>query len=239
MEVKICNSKQEVAGRFSNYFYEFVKNREEVHIALSGGSTPKIVFEELASNFKDKILWDRVHLYWGDERCVPPEDDQSNYKMTMDHLLSRIDIPKSNIHRIKGENEPEVEAVAYAVMLENNLPRRNDLPQFDLVILGMGDDGHTVSIFPHQIGLWYSDRLCEVARHPLTGQQRITITGSVINNSDEVVFLVTGDSKAEKIREIMMEEGEFELYPANLVAPESGSLTWFLDVDAAGQLPIN
>jgi len=143
MKLKISKTKQEVAHNFSKYLASLIASKETVHIALSGGSTPKVVFDELATNFKQEIDWNGVHLYWGDERCVEPIDDQSNYKMTVEHLISKIVIPKENIHRLKGENNPEYEAKRYAEFLDDNLPKVDDIPQFDLVVLGMGDDGHT------------------------------------------------------------------------------------------------
>ncbi len=236
MIISIYNTKQELAERFSEFFCDFLKDREEVHVALSGGSTPKIVFEVLASKYSSKINWSKVHFYWGDERCVPPSDDQSNYRMTREYLFSKIDIPEMNIHRIKGENMPEEEAVAYSGILKENLPLKNEIPQFDLLILGMGDDGHTASVFPHQIKLWDSDRTCEVAQHPDSGQNRITLTGRVINTAARIVFLVTGLAKAEKLGEIIREEGLYSGYPASLVEPESGNLTWYLDQEAASKL---
>ncbi|WP_411031985.1 6-phosphogluconolactonase [Spongiimicrobium sp. 3-5] len=232
MEVKIYKSKQEVAQHFSEYLKRLIQKGESIHIALSGGSTPKIVFDYLADNFKD-LDWSQVHFYWGDERCVPPTDDESNYRMTDEHLFSKISVPSTNIHRIKGEKNPSEEAVSYGELLNSTIPRSEDLPQFDLVILGMGDDGHTASIFPHEIHLWDAPNNCEVAVHPDSGQRRITLTGKVINNAKEVAFLVTGSSKSEKIREIMKSEGDYKTYPASLVAPNTGRLLWFLDEDAA------
>ena len=190
----------------------------------------------MSNNFKEDIDWSGVHLYWGVERCVPPEDGDSNYKMTVDYLTSKINIPKENIHRIKGENAPEYEAKRYADVLVEQLPLENGIPHFDLVILGMGDDGHTASIFPHEIELWNSNELCEVANHPNSGQQRITLTGKIINNASLITFLVTGKNKQEKVREILKKEGPFEAYPATLVAPTAGDLIWFLDNEAAGLL---
>ena len=195
-----------------------------------------MVFDELALDFHDTIDWNRVHLYWGDERCVPPNDSESNYKMTVDHLLSKINIPEGNVHRIFGENIPVQEAIRYSEVLETRLPHFEGVPQFDLIILGMGDDGHTASVFPYNIHLWDSVNLCEVAIHPNSGQKRITITGKVINNSKKVAFLVTGDSKMHKIREIVNKMGDFSSYPAALVAPKSGNLEWFLDGAAAREL---
>ena len=233
MELKIYKDKTEVAEQFSAYFVELVKDKPEVHIALSGGSTPKIVFDVLATEYGDTINWSSIHFYWGDERCVPPTDSDSNYKMTVEHLFSKIEVPKENIHRILGENDPEGEAMRYANLLEINLDRVEGIPQFDLVILGMGDDGHTASIFPHEIELWNADDHCVVATHPESGQKRVSINGKVINTSKEVAFLVTGQGKAEKVEIITQKKEGFEMYPASLVQPTSGKLVWFLDKDAA------
>jgi len=233
MTTKIYKDKQEVAEQFSAYFANLVKDYGTFHVALSGGSTPKLIFDVLAEKYGDKIKWSNIHFYWGDERCVPPMDEQSNFKMTKDHLFSKIEVPKENINRILGENQPQGEAMRYANLLEINLDRVEDIPQFDLVLLGMGDDGHTVSIFPNEIELWEAEDHCEVATHPDSGQKRVTINGKVINKAKEVIFLVTGDSKAEKVKEIHQQESGYKKYPAALVQPESGKLTWFMDEAAA------
>ena len=235
MKINVDPSKAEVAKRFSGYLEEHIKNSRSFHIALSGGSTPKEIFDYMAKNAKDTD-WSKVHLYWGDERCVPPTDTESNYKMTVDHLLSKINIPKENIHRILGEDSPGSEAVRYGKVLDQRLPQVKGVPQFDLVILGMGDDGHTASIFPHQIALWDSEANCEVAIHPDSGQRRITITGKIINNAKTVAFLVTGKSKAEKVKCIIDKGEGYSVYPASLVAPISGDLIWFLDAEAAAEI---
>jgi len=239
MKLKISKTKQEVALNFSRYLAILIASKDTVHIALSGGSTPKIVFDELAANFQEDIDWKGVHLYWGDERCVVPTNADSNYKMTDEHLISKIQIPKKNIHRIKGENDSEYEARRYAELLIKKLPRLEGIPRFDLVILGMGDDGHTASIFPHEIALWHSPRLCEVAIHPDSGQKRVSITGQVINQAKAVAFLVTGENKADKLDEILNKKGDFEKYPASLVAPQSANLVWFLDAAAAAKIKTN
>ncbi|MDX1364463.1 MAG: 6-phosphogluconolactonase [Arenibacter latericius] len=232
MKTYVDPSKAEVAKRFSEYLEEQIKNNTVMHIALSGGSTPKGVFDYMSENSKG-IDWSKVHLYWGDERCVAPTDAESNYKMTVDHLLSKIDIPEENIHRVLGEANPQDEAVRYSEVLDAQLPKVNNIPQFDLVILGMGDDGHTASIFPHEIELWDSKENCEVAIHPDSGQRRITITGKIINNAKTVAFLVTGEGKAEKVKTFIGKESGYEKYPASLVAPTSKDLIWFMDKDAA------
>jgi 6-phosphogluconolactonase len=236
MEVKIYKDKNEVAEQFSTYFADLVTDVDEFHVALSGGSTPKLIFDVLASEYGGKIDWSKIHFYWGDERCVPPTDDQSNYKMTVDHLFSKIDVPKENIHRVLGENDSSGEAMRYSNLLEINLDRVEGIPQFDLVILGLGDDGHTASIFPHEIKLWNAEEHCVVATHPDSGQKRVSINGAVINSAKQVAFLVTGSNKAEKVDEIHNKKGNYKNYPAALVAPESGKLSWFLDEEAASNL---
>lgn len=239
MELKIYKDKQEVAEQFSSYFVDQLKDKDAFYVALSGGSTPKIVFDVLADNFAGKVDWSKVHFYWGDERCVPPSDDQSNYKMTVEHLFSKIEVPTENINRVLGEKDPVNEAMRYANLLEIDLDRVDGVPQFDLVILGMGDDGHTASIFPHEIELWDSADHCVVATHPDSGQKRVSINGKVINKAKEVAFLVTGASKAEKVEAVVEKTKGSEAYPASLVDPSSGKLVWFLDEEAAAKLNQN
>jgi 6-phosphogluconolactonase len=224
------DTPEKVAAGFAEYMHTLLEgsNKKQFHIALSGGSTPKLLFNHLADKFREKIRWETVHLWWGDERMVPPDDKESNYKMTKDNLLSFIDIPEENIHRIHGEEEPEKEATRYSYEISEVVPSSGNLPIFDLIVLGMGEDGHTASIFPHQMYLLGSSNICEVAHHPVSGQNRITITGNIINNAAIVAFLVTGSGKAEKIREIFSGEEGAHLYPAAHIKPE-GTLCWFLD----------
>ena len=239
MDLKIYKNKQEVAEQFSSYFVDKLRDKDTFHVALSGGSTPKIVFDVLAEKFAGKVDWSKVHFYWGDERCVPPTDNESNYKMTVEHLFSKIEVPKKNINRILGEKDPVNEAMRYANLLEIDLDRIEGIPQFDLVILGMGDDGHTASIFPHEIALWDSEDHCVVATYPESGQKRVSINGKVINTAKEVAFLVTGASKAEKVEAVVEKIEGSEAYPASLVNPSSGNLVWFLDEEAAAKLNQN
>lgn len=228
MELNVLSNKQEVAKQFSSFLAERIENNTRFTIALSGGSTPKVVFDYLADNHP-QLNWSKVHLFWGDERCVPPDDAESNYKMTVDHLINHIAIPEENIHRIKGEEDPEKEAIRYGAKLNNHLPETKGIPQFDLVILGMGSDGHTASIFPHEIDLWDSENNCVVATHPDSGQRRVSLTGKVINNAKEVAFLVTGKDKRKKVSEILSRSTVSKNYPASLVDPMYGKLYWFLD----------
>jgi 6-phosphogluconolactonase len=236
MEKKIFKDKMAVATAFAHDFSDIVKREGPIHVALSGGSTPKLIFDVLAATYGQTIAWKNIHFYWGDERCVAPSDNESNFRMTQEHLFSKIKVPKANVHRILGENQPQGEAMRYANLLEINLDRVNEIPQFDLILLGMGDDGHTASIFPHEIDQWNAPDHCFVATHPETGQKRVSISGKVINRAKQVVFLVTGKGKAEKVRDIFHEREGHEQYPAALVRPTPGRLTWFLDEDAASLL---
>jgi 6-phosphogluconolactonase len=205
--------------------------KSQVHIALSGGSTPLAVFAQLVRSSRPEE-WAHVHLYWGDERCVPPGHAESNYGNALKHLITPLGIPPEHIHRIRGEDPPEKEAERYGKWLSSHLPVENGFPVFDSVWLGLGEDGHTASIFPHQIELWKSDRTCVVAEHPTSGQKRVTITGGVINAARHVAFLVSGRSKSQVVNEIVMKEGQYLSYPAFYVAPHSGNIEWYLDMEA-------
>lgn len=204
-------------------------------IALSGGSTPKIVFNHLASHYSDNINWKKVRFFWGDERCVPPNDEQSNFKMAHTSLLSKLKIPEENIFRVHGESIPGEEAIRYSKIVKENVTLLNGLPIFDMIFLGLGEDGHTASIFPHEIGLFNSPNFAEAATNIVSGQRRITLTGSVINNARDVVFLVSGKGK-EKIISSILHDDDKENFPASLVKPLNGNLTWLLDADAAKSL---
>ena len=202
MKTHIYKDNQAVAKAFAKYLAKQITKAPIFHIALSGGSTPKVLFEILAKDYADKIDWLKVHLYWGDERCVPFNDADSNFGMTEEKLLQHIDFPSTNIHRVIGQNKPSHEAIRYSNIINNYLPSKNNLPVFDLIILGMGSDGHTASIFPHQMELMTDENTCGVATHPESGQKRITLNGPVINNAKQIHFLVTGASKAPVVKKI-------------------------------------
>ena len=231
--IRIFNDTKELSLGFCNELMKISSQKGKCFIALSGGSTPKIIFQTLSEHFKEKIHWNKIHLFWCDERCVPPDDSESNYGMTKKFLIDVTDIPEENVHRIIGENEPEQETVRYSEEIKNNVVSKNGLPSFDLVMLGIGEDGHTASIFPDQMQLLSSNKICDVAAHPLSGQKRITLTGKVINNSDKVIFLLTGRSKADILRKIIEENKK--IYPAEFINPVNGELKFFVD-DEAGEL---
>jgi len=203
-------------------------------VALSGGTTPKQLFEYLAMHGQGTVDWTKILFFWSDERCVAPDNADSNYHMAKFCLLDKLEIPEEHIFRIHGEAEPIEEAKRYSLILEENVPLRNGLPCFDLILLGLGEDGHTASIFPGNTHLFESARYCESVKHPQTGQQRVTLTGSVINNADNVVFLVTGSGKAEIVSRVLNTAKND--YPASLVSPVHGRIKWFLDQNAASRL---
>ncbi len=232
METKIFYSKEQLARFFGDYLTELTRQKEEVNIALSGGSTPETIFDVLSLEYRNSIKWERLRFFWGDERCVPPGHHESNYNMTHQHLFAHLTIPEDNIFRVKGELSPQDALADYISVLKKEVPKENDIPVFDVMMLGMGDDGHTASVFPDQISLWNSENWCEIATHPGSGQKRITLTGPVINNAREIIFLVTGKSKAPKVDQILnMKEG-FRKYPASLVDREKS--IWLLDQLAVG-----
>jgi len=237
-EVKIYETPEKIVKAFAKELLRIVNNSDQKRfdIALSGGETPRLLFRFLSSKYEDKLPWKRLHFWWGDERCVEPTHEDSNFGVAYDLLFSMIDIPEENIHRIKGENEPEKEAISYSLQIQKELNHRKDWPVFDLIILGMGKDGHTASIFPDQINLLESDKICEVAVHPETGQKRITLTGKVLNNAHRVYFLVTGHGKAKRVSQIMNNLKTAQKFPATHIIPENGNLIWYLDEAAAEKI---
>lgn len=238
VEVIISDTKEKVATAMIKSFLSMIRaaGQNRFNIALSGGKTPGFFFESIETYCKDKVNWKRVHFWWSDERCVPPFSSESNYRMANETLFSKILIPARNIHRIIGEAEPQSEAQRYGIEIKQNLNMRNDWPVFDLILLGLGADGHTASIFPNRMQLLESDKICEVATHPATGQKRITLTGKAINNANEIFFLVTGSEKAKCVSEIMNNSQGVKKMPAYHIIPAHGKLTWFLDSAAAEKI---
>lgn len=234
MDIQIFKTKDALNSFFTNRLKEIILKKEIVTIALSGGSTPKSLFDYWAQLPEGEINWKKVKFFWGDERCVPPSDNESNYKMTKEHLFDFVPVPEENIFRILGENNPATEAGRYGELLNRELETTNDVPSFDILMLGMGDDGHTASIFPHEIMLWESPHNCVTATHPVSGQKRVSLSGKVINAAKNVFFLVTGENKADKVKEIIEHpDAAKKKYPAALVQPKSENLHWFLDSEAA------
>ncbi len=237
MQIQIHKSLNDLSQAFTDLLQNLMLKQGYITIALSGGSTPKSLFNYWSSLPEGEIDWTKIKFFWGDERCVEPTDSESNYKMTKEFLFDHISLPEENIFRIKGENNPKEESDRYGDILSRELDHNKGIPSFDLILLGMGDDGHTASIFPHQMNLWHSPLNCVEATHPDSGQKRVSITGKIINSAKNVAFLVTGENKADKVKEII-EQPELaeKKYPAALVQPESEKLIWFLDDKAAEKL---
>ncbi|MDO9634944.1 MAG: 6-phosphogluconolactonase [Paludibacter sp.] len=207
---------------------------QPLNLAVSGGSTPKYLFTLLAEDeCRTQIPWENVRFFWVDERCVEPTDPESNFGMTYDALLQYAFVPAQNIFRMKGEDIPENEAQRYINLLRKELPAKNGFPVFDLVLLGIGDDGHTASIFPNNMDLLDSEKSVEVASHPVSGQKRITLTGKTINHADQVIFLVNGENKAPIIREIVQQTPAAKKYPAAYMHNYAGKIEFYMDIAAA------
>jgi 6-phosphogluconolactonase len=239
-KVNIFPTPYELAEKLADEMVKMVgdleKNMKPISIALSGGSTPELLYSVLGDHFSTSVRWEKIHFFWGDERCVPPDNSDSNYTMAKRSLLGRINIPDTNIHRIRGENDPFEEACRYSLEISENTRKRDGLPVFDLVILGLGEDGHTASIFPSDANLMHSEKICDVTSHPVSKQKRITLTGRIINNADMVAFLVTGRNKAEIVEKIINKSSTAQNFPAFSIVPVYGKVQWFLDKEAGSLL---
>ncbi|MFH0842147.1 MAG: 6-phosphogluconolactonase [Bacteroidota bacterium] len=236
-KVKIFRTPGDLAEYFAKELSEKInraaKKNKPINIALSGGSTPKVLFSILAEKYGSSTRWNYAHLFWVDERCVTPGDAESNFGMTKQLLLDTINIPQEHIHRMRGEDDPETEAERYSREIMQNVAVKNSFPLFDIIILGIGDDGHTASIFPGNERLLDSNKVCETAIHPSSLQKRITLTGKVINNSKEIFFLVTGTKKSHVIEQIFSKNKNSAMFPSSHINSINGKTIWLLDEEAA------
>jgi 6-phosphogluconolactonase len=227
-----------IAELLKNKALQYSLQGEFLNMAISGGSTPKALFELLSGNeYSESIPWKTIRLFWVDERCVPPTHTESNYGMTYDALLQYSLIPAENIYRMKGEEVPIDETFRYAGLIHHLLRVKQGIPVFDLILLGMGDDGHTASIFPDQLQLIHDERTVNVAIHPQSGQKRITLTGKVLNAAEQVVFMITGSTKAHIVSAIVGKTEEAKKIPASYISDKTGKTELYLDKDAAAYLP--
>ncbi len=239
-KITVFDEAEEVARAFAFRFAELAREaiaaRGVFTVALSGGSTPKRTYQLLASDeFRERIEWDKVHVFFGDERCVPPTDADSNYRMIDEALLSRVSIPARNIHRMRGEGD----ALANARLYEDELQTffaGAPWPRLDLVLLGMGDDGHTASLFPGTQALTEKRAWVTSVWVEKLDAYRITLSVQAINHAAHVIFLITGESKADRLAEVVHGEHKGTRLPAGLIRPENGSLEFFLDKAAAAKL---
>ncbi len=204
-------------------------------VALSGGNTPRALYAKLAGEeFRARIAWERWHFFWGDERSVPPDHPDSNYRTAFEALLSRVPVPPANIHRIETERGPAEAAAAYETALRDFFAvPRGGFSRFDLILLGIGEEGHTASLFPGSAALEESERLVVAVYVEKLSTDRITLTLPALNSAAEVAFLVSGKSKAEVVKRTLRDGADL---PAARVAPADGRLLWFLDKEAASFL---
>jgi 6-phosphogluconolactonase len=221
--VRLANESIVTRGRFS--------------IALSGGSTPKVLYGLLGSEpYRDQIDWSKVDIFWSDERCVPPDSADSNYHMAREVLLSRVPLSPQQVRRMPAD-QPDHDAAAQAYTHEMRQSfGTSGIPHFDLIQLGMGPEGHTASLFPHQASLHEQQRLVIYVNVPKPPPPRLTFTPPILNAARHVLFLVTGAEKADAVQAVL--EGDYnpEEYPAQIVRPASGEVVWMLDEAAAGKL---
>lgn len=229
------------AQHFAERVAQAVAKRGRARIAISGGSTPKATFALLADPnepYGKSIPWDKVELFWVDERTVGPDDPDSNYRMTREQLLSKVPLAPEHVHRMEGELDPEEAAARYESVIRREFRLEGaEVPRFDVVWLGMGDDGHTASLFPHTEGVHEAGRIVYANHVPQHNTWRITLTAPVLNQALEVVFLVAGEAKAAPLERALYGERNVDETPTQLIQPTNGSLLFLIDEKAAAKLP--
>ena len=241
-EIIICRDTGELSRKAAEQFVALARQAIAAHgrfsVALSGGSTPKVLYSTLASaEFNSQLAWRQIHLFWGDERCVAPDHTESNFRMVKESLLSKIVIPAENVHRMIGELEPAAAASAYETELRQFFSfSQESLPRFDLILLGLGEDGHTASLFRDSSALNDTERWVATTYVEKLDAHRLTLTFPVIINAAQITFLIAGQSKAAIVKEIIATETCD--YPAARIRPENGQLIWFVTQDAASDLAI-
>ncbi len=222
----------ELAKWILNYSTGILYTNDRFTIALSGGETPKRLYQHLATDaYRNKIDWSKIHIFWGDERVVPFADDNNNARMAFENLLSKVDIPQENIHIMRTDISPVIAAEEYEKILHDYFDFSDN--SFDLALLGMGKDGHTLSLFPGFEVTSEQQNWVNAVYLDDKKMHRITLMPSIVNKSSKVAFLVTGNEKAETLQQVL--KGPFEpvKYPAQLISPSNGELHWFVDENAA------
>ena len=239
-EIIICRDVAELSRKAAEQFVALARQaiaaRGRFAVALSGGSTPQALYSLLATaEFTGQLDWRQIHLFFGDERCVAPDHAESNYRMVAEALLGPIAIPGENVHRMAGEFAPEDAAAAYAAQLTGffDLPETKP-PRFDLIFLGLGEDGHTASLFPDSSALQETKAWVATTYIAKLKAHRLTLTLPAINNAAQIIFLIAGQGKAAVVKAIVT--GQNSAAPAARIKPSHGKLTWFVTGDAAGDL---
>jgi 6-phosphogluconolactonase len=218
--------------RIADTLIQILLAKQNATLVLTGGKTPKPVYELLGTQAcSTHIDWERIHIFWGDERCVPPENPESNFGMAYDALISRIPVPQENVHRMRGELDPEQAAKLYEREILDFF-QGSGVPSFDLLLLGMGEDGHTASLFP---GTHWDEKKLVIANHvPQSGAKRISMTPLILNAADETIFLIAGRSKAKALACVL--ENPACDYPAAKIHAGRENLVWMVDGSAASLL---
>jgi 6-phosphogluconolactonase len=228
MSVKIFKNIKVLSEKLDKELTLLSNSGSMSNIAIPGGNTPRKIFEILS--LSETITWDNIRIFWTDERCVPPDDNDSNYLLAKKTLFDKIKIPDKNIFRIKGEENPEEEADRYSSVITRIM---GNTPELDLILAGIGIDGHTASIFPGQENLFYSANNYDVSNHPGTDRKRITAAGKILFNAKKIIFCVTGKDKSEVISNII--ENNFQC-PSSIVLKKSKNSFLYLDEEAASFL---
>jgi 6-phosphogluconolactonase len=240
-EVRIFKNLEELSRAAADLFIEqaaqSITERERFLVALNGGSTPTLLFQLLATDFRDEADWSKVHVFWGDERCVPPDDPGSSYGQARDALLRGVPIPDANIHRVKGELGPIDASKDYSLLLKQFASPMLDWPRFDLVYLGMGEDGHTASLFPGSPVDVSEPTMPVTAHYQDRPANRVTLTPVVFNSAHMITFMATGEKKAQTLAEVLSDSYNPELYPAQRIDPTDGKVIWLVDEAAASKVP--
>ena len=239
MELHIFDDKEIMSEQLASWIAHLVqdtlKNQDYFTLVLSGGGTPKLLFEKLASGeYKNKIDWKRIHIFWGDERAVPFDDDRNNAKMAYDILINHIDVPSGQVHIMRTDIEPKLAAEEYETILHQYFDKTSN--SFDLVLLGMGDDGHTLSLFPGSPIIEEHEHWVNSVYNQQQKMYRITLMPVVVNKASNIVFMVDGAKKANILQRVI--EGPYIplKLPAQIVKPSNGELSWFLDKAVAKEL---
>ena len=214
-----------------------IQDHQRFLVALNGGSTPTRLFQLLGNDYKEKVDWSKTHIFWGDERCVPYDDPGSSYGQARDAFMSQVNIPESNIHPVNTSLNPPEAAVDYANVLRGFASPPLDFPRFGLVLLGMGEDGHTASLFPGSTVQVTEPVIPVTANYQDRPANRVSLTQRVFNQAHTVVFMATGEKKAVTLAEVLSDRYNPELYPAQRIDPKDGQLIWLIDEVSADKLP--
>ena len=244
-QIVVCKDlddlSSKVAAEVLSFANDFVRSAGKFTVCLAGGNTPKALYALLATDaFAAKIPWDQCHFFWGDERCVPPDHGDSNYRMAREAFLSKVPVSESQIYRMMAEKPPDLAALRYEATLKAHFnSRAGDFPRFHLVFLGLREDGHTASLFPDSEALEVQDRAAVACYVNSLKTHRLTLTLPVFNRAANVFFLVSGSSKAQILARVLQPPDNSKPLPAQRIRPQDGRLVWFVDQAAARNLSLD